>query len=75
MLKQTRMLAEAAAKLPAAERVALVDEIATTFVDNEDEWASAWSAEAARRMEAFQRGEISALDSDAVFDALDAKFA
>jgi hypothetical protein len=45
-----------------------------TFVGDNGDWASAWSAEAARRMEAFSRGEIAALDSDAVFDALAVKF-
>jgi putative addiction module component (TIGR02574 family) len=74
MTKQTRALAEAATKLPAAERIVLVEEILASVQDNDPDWAAAWGAEAARRMGAYDRGEVSTTDSDDVFAKLDAKY-
>ncbi|MBI3140528.1 MAG: addiction module protein [Rhodocyclales bacterium] len=74
MTKQTRVLAEAAAKLPAAERIVLVEEILATLPGDDTDWNAAWGEEAARRMAAYDRGEVSAIDSDEVFAELDAKY-
>lgn len=74
MTRQTRALAEAAAKLPAAERIVLVEEILATVGGEDADWNTAWGEEAARRMAAFDRGEVAAIDSDEMFAKLDAKY-
>jgi putative addiction module component (TIGR02574 family) len=74
MTKQTKALAEAANQLSAAERIVLVEEILASVRDNDPDWASAWGAEAARRMAAYDAGDVRALDSDDVFARLDSKY-
>lgn len=74
MTKQTRDLVAQAAKLPAAERIALVEAILALVPDDDAEWNAAWAQEAGRRMGAYDSGEMAATDSDEVFARLQAKY-
>lgn len=69
------------AKKPAASeaklarfKARLAERLRRLRIGGEDaDWNAAWGEEAARRMAAFDRGEVAALDADAVFDELDTK--
>lgn len=74
MTSQTRALAEAAAKLPAAERILLVEEILATVASEEGDWAGTWHTEAARRVLAFERGEATATEADDVFSEPETRY-
>lgn len=74
MTERTRVLAEAVARLPAAERIVLVEEILATLTSVDADWETAWCKESARRMAAFEQGDAGATDADEVFDELDARY-
>lgn len=58
MNQHVKRLAEEAAKLTPEERVELVHRINLTLGDHQAEVDAAWDAEAKRRFEAYDRGEI-----------------
>jgi putative addiction module component (TIGR02574 family) len=58
MNERVRILSEEAAKLTPEERVELVERINLTLLDRQAEIDGAWDREAARRMEAYRRGEM-----------------
>ena len=58
MNERVRILSEEAAKLTPEERVELVERINLTLLDRQAEIDDAWDREAARRMEAYRRGEM-----------------
>lgn len=71
MTRATEQLAAAAAKLPLAERVELVEAILATVDQPDPALAAAWAGEAEDRFAAYKRGEIAVLDESEVFGDLD----
>lgn len=65
---------EVAMTLSPSERLDLA-ELLWVSVDNPDEVANGWLEEAERRGEAFERGEMEAVDADEVIASLRAKLA
>jgi putative addiction module component (TIGR02574 family) len=66
MTEKAKALLAEAARLPAAERIALVEEILASL-DRPDGGVDAlWAREAEDRLAAFRRGEIEAADLEAV---------
>ena len=74
MTKQTRDLAEQAAKLTPSERIALVEEILASVPTDDAAWKAAWAKEAADRTAAYDRGEMVAADSEDVLAKLKTKY-
>ena len=66
MTEQADDLVERARRLPAAERIGLVEEILATLDQPDAEIDRLWAKEAEDRLAAFRRGEIGAVDLDAV---------
>src|SRR5208337_3943443 len=58
MNERVRVLCEEAAKLTPEERVELVERINLTLLDRQAQIEDAWDREAARRFEAYERGEM-----------------
>ncbi len=58
MNERVKILSEEAAKLTPDERVELVELIDLTLVDRQAEIDDAWDKVAARRFEAYDRGEM-----------------
>lgn len=56
----------AALKLPASERAVLADEILHSLDKTDPEIDALWAQEAENRLAAYDRGEIEAMDADAV---------
>ena len=69
-------LSERAAKLPLAERLALVEAILESLTSSNDQaWSTAWAQEAESRAAAFDLGEISAVDAETVISDIRARYA
>lgn len=71
MTKQTQSILDEAMKLPAMERLALVEGILTSLSAPDEDWNKAWSKEAAARMAEYKAGNIEAIDADDVFAELE----
>lgn len=72
MSEQSRKILAEALDLPPMERAALVEEILTSFdFPQRQEVDAAWAKEAEDRIDAYERGELSASPANAVFDRLD----
>ncbi len=73
---QARKIFEQALSLPEVDRQrlaeALLDSIPAEVVE---ELEKAWNAEALRRAEAFERGDVQAIDGDTAMSELRSKFA
>ncbi len=62
-------------RLPARERALLADALLGSLDDEEArEVEAAWAREAEARMEAYQRGELAAVDGPTVFRELRSRF-
>ncbi|MBS4019818.1 addiction module protein [Azonexus hydrophilus] len=72
MTKQTQSILDEAVKLPAAEKLVLVEGILTSLSTLDEDWNKAWSLEAAARMAEFNAGKVEAIDADDVFAELEA---
>ncbi|WP_281982509.1 addiction module protein [Azonexus hydrophilus] len=72
MTKQTQSILDEAVKLPAAEKLLLVEGILTSLSTLDEDWNKAWSLEAAARMAEFNAGKVEAIDADDVFAELEA---
>ena len=66
-------LLEEAKKLPVQERIELADLIYAD-VPVDPKWEAAWATEAQRRIEAYRRGEIEAVDADEMHARIAAKY-
>lgn len=71
MTKQTQSILDEAVKLPATEKLVLVEGILTSLSTPDEDWNKAWSKEAAARMAEFKAGKVEAIDADDVFAELD----
>lgn len=72
MTKQTQSILEEAVKLPATEKLVLVEGILTSLSTPDEDWNRAWSKEADARMAEFKAGKVEAIDADDVFTELEA---
>jgi putative addiction module component (TIGR02574 family) len=72
MTKRTQSILDEAVKLPAAEKLVLVEGILTSLSTLDEDWNKAWSLEAAARMAEFNAGKVEAIDADDVFAELEA---
>lgn len=66
MTEKTLELLARAARLPAAERIELAEGILASLDEPDAEMDRLWAREAEDRLAAFRRGEIDAVDLDAV---------
>ena len=66
MNEQVKKLADEASKLSPDERAELVEGILTTLDQPDPQIDALWLQECERRMEAFDRGEITAIDAKEV---------
>lgn len=72
MTKRTQSILDEVVKLPATEKLVLVEGILTSLSTPDEEWNKAWSKEAAARMAEFKAGKVDAIDADDVFGELKA---
>ncbi|MGH2479747.1 MAG: addiction module protein [Ktedonobacteraceae bacterium] len=73
MTEQTRILLEQARRLSAIDRAALVDELLSSLDQPDEAVQAQWEVEAERRLAAYDRGEIQAIDVDEAFSRLHKK--
>ena len=71
MTKQTQSILEAAVKLPATEKLVLVEGILTSLSDPDADWNKAWGKEASTRMAEYTSGKVEAIDAGEVFAELE----
>ena len=71
MTKQIQSILDEAVKLPATEKLVLVEGILTSLSTLDEDWNKAWSKEAAARMAEYKAGNIEAIDADDVFAELE----
>jgi len=72
MMKQAQSILDEAVKLPATERLVLVEGILTSLSTPDGDWNKAWSREASARMAEYKAGKVDAIDADDVFAELEA---
>lgn len=72
MTKQTQSILDEAVKLPATEKLVLVEGILTSLSTPDEDWNKAWSKEASARMAEYKDGKVEAIDADDVFAELEA---
>ncbi len=72
MTKQIQSILDEAVKLPATEKLVLVEGILTSLSLPDEDWNRAWSREGASRMAEYKAGKVEAIDADEVFAELDA---
>lgn len=72
MTKQTQLILDEAVKLPATEKLVLVEGILTSLSTADEDWNKAWGKEADARMAEFRAGKVEAVDADDVFAELEA---
>ena len=71
MTEQSRKVLVEALELPPIERAALVEELLSSFdFPARQEIDRLWAAEVEDRIEAYERGQISASSAEAVFERL-----
>jgi putative addiction module component (TIGR02574 family) len=71
MTEQSRKVLSDALALPPIERAELVEQLLTSFdFPARADVDAAWAAEAEQRIDAYDRGEMSASPADEVFDRL-----
>ena len=73
MTEQTQILLEQARRLSPAERAQLADELLATLDQPDAKITAQWAEEAERRLSAYERGEIQAIDAEEVFARLHKK--
>lgn len=66
MSKLGKEIMAVALKLPASERAVLADELLHSLDKTDPEIDALWAKEAEDRLAAYDRGEIEAIDADAV---------
>lgn len=71
MTKQIQSILDEAVKLPATEKLVLVEGILTSLSTLDEDWNKAWSKEAAARIAEFKAGKVEAIDADDVFAELE----
>ncbi len=74
MNTQVKELLEEAKKLSVEERIELADLLYADSATPDPEWEATWVAEAERRLEAIERGEMALIDAEEVHARLRAKF-
>lgn len=74
MNAHVKELFEQAKQLSTAERIELADLLYADTVKPDSEWEAAWIAEAERRLDAIERGEMALIDAEVVHARLRAKF-
>ncbi|MCX7169508.1 MAG: addiction module protein [Proteobacteria bacterium] len=67
MTHDAEELVSLAARLPASERLQLVESILATLDKPDPEIDAAWAGEAQDRLAAYQRGELTAVSEEEVF--------
>jgi putative addiction module component (TIGR02574 family) len=72
MTKQTQSILDEAVKLPATEKLVLVEGILTSLSEPDEDWNKAWGKEASARMAEYKSGKVQAIDADDVFAELEA---
>ncbi len=72
MTKQIQSILDEAVKLPATEKLVLVEGILTSLSTLDEDWNKAWSKEAHARMAEYKDGKVEAIDADDVFAELEA---
>jgi putative addiction module component (TIGR02574 family) len=71
MTEQSRKVLAEALELPPIERAALVEELLSSFdFPARQEVDALWANEAEDRIDAYERGELSASPAEAVFDRI-----
>lgn len=73
MNTQVEELLERAKQLTPGQRIELADLIYAD-VPVDPEWEAEWAAEGQRRIEAYRRGEIEAVDADEMHARISAKY-
>ena len=71
MTKQTQSILEEAVKLPAAEKLVLVEGILTSLSTPDEDWNKAWSKEAAARIAEFKTNKIKTININNIFAELE----
>ena len=71
MTKQIQSILDVAVKLPATEKLVLVEGILTSLSTLDEDWNKAWSKEASARMAEFRAGKVEAIDAEDVFAELE----
>lgn len=71
MTNETQSILDKAVKLPAAEKLVLVEEILLSLSEPDSGWNKAWAEEASVRMAEYNSGNVTAIDADEVFADLD----
>jgi putative addiction module component (TIGR02574 family) len=74
MNAHVKQLLEEARKLSADERIELADLLYADAVTPDPEWEAAWAAEAQRRIEAYRRGEVQAVDAEQMHAQIEEEF-
>jgi putative addiction module component (TIGR02574 family) len=73
MTEVVEAIAQAALKLPAAERAVLIDQLLRSLDRPDPEIDRAWAGEVEARIDAIDRGEMALFDADAVLTELRSK--
>ena len=68
MNARTTSIAQAAERLPAADRIRLVEHLLATLDKPDADNDQAWAGEAEQRLDAYLRGETAARDAKDVLD-------
>lgn len=74
-MKDAAIIEEEALQLPDNQRALLADRLLSSLSPTPDSVVNAWVAEATDRMEAFKRGDISAVEGEAAMADLKKRFA
>lgn len=74
MNTQIEAVIDQARKLSAEERVVLLDALCDMVSPPDSEWEAAWAKECQDRLDAHDRGEITAEDFDVVMERLRKEF-
>ena len=76
MTTQAQQVLEQAVRLPPIERAELVEELLSSFdLPARAEIDAAWSGEAEDRIDAYERGDVTAIPASKVFEKIDKKYA
>ena len=68
MNTRTKSIADEAERLPAVDRIRLIEHLLATLDKPDPEIDRVWAAESERRLEAYLRGETTARDAKDVLD-------
>jgi hypothetical protein len=74
MTKQAQALALQLAALSDNDKIALAESLLASVQLDDPEWEQAWIAEASRRLDAYDRGDMVAEDAEQVLSALENQY-